>query len=104
MFSQVFVHIYESVLLKELFSEWQHPITVIHDFIRVIPRDMDRALDRIRDGFTSIVTGDSLARLADDLGVSEGQLPRLAQLDGDLSAVFKSRYIFNCLDKSHIFF
>ena len=46
-------------------------------------------------GFTSIVSGDALGRLADDLGVSEEQLPRLPQLDGDLSAVLKSIYMFN---------
>ena len=89
------MHIYESVLLKDLFSEWQHPITVIHDCIRVLPRDMDRALDRIRDGFTSIVSGDALTRLADDLGVSDEQLARLPQLDGELTTVLKSRYMFN---------
>ncbi len=56
---------------------------------------MDRAMDRVRDGFASIVSGDALGRLAEDLGVSEEQLPRLPQLDGDLSAVLKSRYMFN---------
>ena len=94
-FPPAFVHCYDAALLKESFSDWQHPITVIHDCIRVLPRDMDRALDRIRDGFTSIVSGDALARLADDLGVSEEQLPRLPQLDGELSTVLKSRYMFN---------
>jgi len=94
-FPPAFVHCYDAALLKESFSDWQHPITVIHDCIRVLPRDMDRALDRIRDGFTSVVSGDSLARLADDLGVSEEQLPRLPQLDGELSTVLKSRYMFN---------
>ena len=56
---------------------------------------MDRALDRIRDGFTSVVSGDALARLADDLGVSEEQLPRLPKLDGELNSVLKSKYMFN---------
>ena len=87
-FSPAFMHCYDLALLK-------HPINVIHDCIRVLPRDMDRALNRIRDGFTSIVSGDALGRLADDLGVSEEQLPRLPQLDGDLSAVLKSLYMFN---------
>ena len=89
------VHCYDAAVLKESFNDWQHPITLIHDDIRVLPKDMDRALERIREGFTSVVSGDALARLADDLGVSEEQLPRLPQLDGELSTVLKSRYMFN---------
>ena len=54
-----------------------------------------KRLSCLRDGFTSIVSGDALGRLAGDLGVSEEQLPRLPQLDGDLSAVLKSVYMFN---------
>ena len=94
-FPPAFVHCYDAALLKESFNDWQHPITVIHDCIRVLPSDMDKALDRVRDGFTSITSGDPLARLADDLGVSEDDLLRLPQLDGDLGEVLKSRYMFN---------
>ena len=90
------MHFYEPVLLKESFSEWQHPITVIHDCIRVLPRDMDRALDRIRDGASPFISsGDPMSGLADDLGVSEEQLSRLPQLDSELNMVLKSRYMFN---------
>ena len=81
--------------MKEAFSDWKHPIAVIHDFIRVLPADMDRAMDRIRDGFTSIVADDPIARLADDLGVPSTQLKWLPQLDQDLSAVQHSKYMFN---------
>lgn len=94
-FPPAFVHCYDAALLKEAFNDWQHPITVIHDCIRVLPTDMDKALDRVKDGFTSITSGDPLARLADDLGVSEDDLLRLPQLDGDLGEVLKSRYMFN---------
>ena len=94
-FPPAFVHCYDAALLKESFTDWQHPIAVIHDCIRVLPRDMDEALDRVRDGFTSITSGDPLARLADDLGVSSDELKRLPQLDGDLGEVLKSRYMFN---------
>ena len=61
------VHCFDAALLKESFSDWQHPITVIHDCIRVLSRNMDRALDRIRDGFNSIVSGDATTHLGDDL-------------------------------------
>ena len=89
------MHCYDAAVLKESYNDWQHPITLIHDDIRVLPKDMDRELERIREGFTSGVSGDALARLADDLGVSEEQLPRLPQLDGELSTILKSRYMFN---------
>ena len=94
-FSPSFVHCYDAALLKEAFSDWKHPIAVIHDCIRVLPADMDRAMDEIRDGFTSIVDGDPIARLADDLGVPSTKLKRPPQLNQDLSAVQHSRYMFN---------
>lgn len=94
-FPPAFVHCYDAALLKESFTDWNHPIAVIHDCIRVLPSDMDKALDRVRDGFASITAGDPLARLADDLGVSSDELKRLPQLDGDLGEVLKSRYMFN---------
>ncbi len=94
-FAPSFVHCYDAALLKEAFSDWKHPIAVIHDCIRVLPSDMDRAMDRIRDAFTSIVDGDPLARLADDLGVSSTKLKRLPQLEQDLSTVQHSKYMFN---------
>ncbi len=36
-----------------------------------------------------------MSNLADDLGVSEEQLPCLHQLDSELNIVLKSRYMFN---------
>lgn len=94
-FAPSFVHCYDAALLKESFSDWQHPIAVIHDCIRVLPSDMDRAMDRIRDGFVSIVDGDPIARLADDLGVPDSKLKRLPQLEQDLASVQHSKYMFN---------
>ena len=80
LFAPSFVHCFDAALLKEAFSDWKHPIAVIHDCIRVLPSDMDRAMDRIRDAFTSIVDGVPLARLADDLDVDSSKLKRLSQL------------------------
>ena len=90
-----FVHSYDAALLKEAFTDWHHPIASIHDCIRVLPRDMDRALDRIRYAFTSIVDGDPLADLADELEVEPTELKRLPKLEQDLGCVLKSRYMFN---------
>ena len=94
-FAPSFVHSYDAALLKEAFSNWSHPIALIHDCIRVLPNDMDRALDRIKDAFTSVVDGDPLARLADELEVSAEQLKRKPQLDQDLSCIQHSKYMFN---------
>ena len=89
------IHSFDSALLKEAFSDWKHPIATIHDDIRVLPADMDRAMDRIRDAFVSIVDGDPLASIADENGVTEDLHKRLPQLGQDLSCVHQSLYMFN---------
>lgn len=89
------VHSYDAALLKEAFTDWQHPLSVIHDCVLVLPKDMDRAMQRIREGFVSIVDGDPLARLADDLGVDAEALARLKQGDQPLDSVYESKYMFN---------
>ena len=90
-----FVHSYDAAVLKSSFKDWDKPITLIHDCLKVLPNDMDRALERIRKGFVHVCSGDPLARLADDLGVSEEDLPRLPQGTGNLLAVLDSAYMFN---------
>lgn len=94
-FSPSFVHSYDAALCKEAFSDWSKPLVLIHDCMRVLPNDMDRALDRIRDAFTTLVNGDPLLMLARDLGVDAKQLKPLKQLGCDLDQVLKSRYMFN---------
>ena len=89
------VHSYDAALLKESFSDWQHPLSVIHDCVLVLPNDMDRAMERIREGFVSIVDGDPLAKLADDLGVDSTSLKRLSQGEQSLDSVYQSKYMFN---------
>jgi len=90
-----FVHSYDASVLKSSFKDWNHPLAVIHDCINVLPNDMDRAMDRLRKGFVHVVCGDPLAKLADDLGVSEEQLKRLPQGRADLEEVLESTYMFN---------
>ena len=94
-FAPSFVHSLDACVLKEAFSDWTHPLVTIHDCVKVLPKDMDRAYDRLRDGFVSVVSGDLLADLADQLGVTEDALPRLPQLSGDLSEVKMSKYFYN---------
>ncbi len=90
-----FVHSYDAAVLKSSFKDWNHPITLIHDQLKVLPNNMDRALERVRKGFVHVCSGDPLASLADDLGVSDKQLPRLKQGSGKLLAVLDSAYMFN---------
>ena len=94
-FAPSFVHSLDACVLKEAFGDWKHPLVTIHDCVKVLPKDMDRVYDRLRDAFVSVMSGDPLARLADDLGVSSDQLPRLQQLEGQLASVQKSGYMFN---------
>ena len=56
---------------------------------------MDRAMDRIREGFVSVTTGDPLAALASDLGVADTELKRLPQGEQQLDSVYRSKYMFN---------
>ena len=90
-----FIHSYDQSLLKVSFSGWDKPLAVIHDCIKVLPSDMDSALDRIRRGFHTICQGNPLDRLATELGVDDKQLPRLTQGDGDITKVLDSVYLFN---------
>ena len=90
-----FVHSYDAAVLKASFKDWKHPLAVIHDCINVLPNDMDRAMDRVRKGFVHVCADDPLARLAEDLGVSAEQLPRLSQGRAELTDVLESTYMFN---------
>ena len=90
-----FVHSYDSCVLKSAFGDWNRPLVVVHDCFKVLPNDMDLAKERIRHGFVHVCSGDPLARLADDLGVSERELPRLKQGEASLEDVLNSSYIFN---------
>ena len=90
-----FVHSYDSCVLKSAFQDWSKPLAVVHDCFKVLPNDLDLAKKRIRHGFHNVCSGDPLARLADDLGVTEEQLPRLEQGTGVLEEVLNSSYMFN---------
>ena len=90
-----FIHSYDSCVLKSAFQSWDKPLVVIHDCFKVLPNDMDLAKDRIRHGFVYTCNGDPLARLADDLGVTEDELPRLKQGNARLEDVLNSSYMFN---------
>jgi DNA-directed RNA polymerase len=90
-----FVHSYDAAVLKASFKDWKKPLAVIHDCINVLPKDMESAMDRVRKGFVHVCDGDPLAKLADDLGVSDKQLKRLPQGDADLGEVLLSTYMMN---------
>ena len=90
-----FIHSYDASLLKVAFIDWKHPLAPIHDQIKTLPCHMDEALERVRRAFYMVCSGDPLARLADDLEVTEEQLPRLQQGSGKLEEVISSTYLFN---------
>jgi len=81
--------------LKVAFQEWTKPIAVIHDCLKVLPTDMDRALERVRRAFYQICDNNPLAELADSLGVSQDDVKRLEQGEGCLGDVMNSTYLFN---------
>jgi DNA-directed RNA polymerase len=90
-----FVHSYDASLLKTSFQDWNKPLALIHDQIKVLPNDMDKAMERIRKGFVHICSGDPLSQLADDLWVPKQQVKRLEQGTGCLEDVLDSAYMFN---------
>ena len=90
-----YVHSLDASLLKIAFDGWTQPLTSIHDCIKVLPSDMDNALERIRRAFYTVCDGNPLADLADTLQVPSDTLERMTQGKGDLSSVFGSTYLFN---------
>ncbi len=82
-----FVHNFDSSVLKSAFGYWNRPLVVVHDCFKVLPNDMDLAKERIRHGFVHVCSGDPLAKLAEDLGVTEEELPRLKQSEARLEDV-----------------
>ena len=43
------------------------PIALIHDCLKVLPNDMDKAKEKIRNGFVHACSGDPLLNLDHDL-------------------------------------
>jgi len=89
-----FVHSFDAALCKEAFSQWLHPLALTHDCFKCLPSDMERALDRVRDAFVTIVKDNPLKQLAEDLGVQDS-VPELPLGDGKLNDIYNSKYMFN---------
>ncbi len=90
-----FIHSYDASLLKVAFQEWTKPIAVIHDCLKVLPTDIDEALERVRRAFYKVCDGNPMDDLATSLGVTTDQLERITQGDGELEEVMSSVYLFN---------
>ena len=88
-----YVHSLDATLLKAALTDWTHPVACIHDCVALLPNDMDRMMDRLQKAFVFTVADDPLGRLADDLGVSSEQLPRLTMGTADLTSI--SPFLFN---------
>ena len=90
-----FIHSYDASLLKLAFQDWTKPIAVIHDCLKVLPTDIDEALERVRRSFYKVCDGNPLNELGDALEVTTDQVERITQGDGDLESVLSSVYLFN---------
>lgn len=90
-----FIHSYDAALLKLAFQSWTKPIAVIHDCLKVLPTDMDEALERVRRAFYKVCDGNPLNNLGDTLEVHTDTLQRMEQGKGELDDVLSSVYLFN---------
>jgi DNA-directed RNA polymerase len=88
-----YVHSLDATILKAALGDWRHPVACIHDCVAVLPSDMDRMMERLRKSFVFTVSDNPLSRLADDLGVTTEQLPRLPLGTAELSSI--SPFLFN---------
>jgi DNA-directed RNA polymerase len=88
-----YVHSLDATILKAALGDWRHPVACIHDCVAVLPSDMDRMMERLRRAFVFTVSDNPLFRLADDLGVTAEQLPRLPLGTAELSTI--SPFLFN---------
>jgi len=95
-FAPGFVHSWDASLCQAAFHNWTKPLALVHDSVSVLPSDMNAAVAKIKGSFRRICAGDVLANLAEDMGVSEDQLPRLEwQQNNLLDEVESSEYFFN---------
>ena len=90
-----FIHSYDAALLKLAFQDWTKPIAVIHDCLKVLPTDMDEALERVRRAFCKVCDGNPLQDIQDTLQVHTDTLEPIEQGDGELNKVLGSVYLFN---------
>ena len=88
-----YVHSLDATILKAALGDWRHPVACIHDCLCVLPTDLHRMMERLMKAFVFTVSDDPLSRLADDLGVTADQLPRLPLGTAELSAI--SPFLFN---------
>lgn len=90
-----FVHSLDACILRLALEGWNRPASCIHDALAVLPNDIDELQQRLHKAYVETVSGDPLARLADDLGVSSDELKRLPQGGAALDADNLSPYMFN---------
>ena len=83
-------------LSQASFKDWPYPIVLIHEFLKLLPNDMDKAKERIKHLFVQDCKGDPLARLVNQMDVSSEKLPHLKKRPGELLDVLdSSSYMFN---------
>lgn len=90
-----FIHSYDAALLKLAFQGWTKPIAVIHDCLKVLPTDVDEALERVRRAFYKVCDGNPLQDIKDTFQVPTDAIETIPQGDGELDEVLSSVYLFN---------
>ena len=87
------VHSIDAALLHFLVSDWEAPISCIHDCVLGRSCDMDKLATDVRVHFCEIYRGtDLLAAWAKDVGVEPN--PELIVGDLDIEGVLDSEYFF----------
>jgi hypothetical protein len=94
-FAPGLVHSLDSLLLRIALCGWKHDVIAIHDCIRCHPNYLGELISRLTSGLVEVATHNSLAGFADQMGVTEKQLPRLALGTADISRLADSRYAFH---------
>jgi hypothetical protein len=94
-FAPGLVHSLDSLLLRIALCGWEHDVIAIHDCIRCHPNYLGELISRLTSGLVEVATHNSLAGFADQMGVTEKQLPRLTLGTVDVSLLADSRYAFH---------
>ena len=94
-FAPGFVHSLDGLLLRVALKDWDGPLVTVHDSIRVLPSKMEELKARLRAGLKEVCLENPIEALAEQMGVSMDELPRLEFGDADLDRIDTSRYMFH---------
>ena len=94
-FAPGFMHSLDGLLLRVALKDWDGPLVTVHDSIRVLPSKMEELKARLRADLKEVCLENPIEALAEQMGVSMDELPRLEFGDADLDRIETSRYMFH---------